>query len=78
MNLPQLISLKSTGPRSCEIFFKTKLLGTATQDVDGYYYFWPYNNGGWSEYCMRLVADTLAFLNEPIDTNLKQAFENDY
>ena len=78
MNLPQLIGLKSTSPVSYEVFFKTKLLGTATKDVDGYYYFWPYRAAAWSVYDLQLMTDTLTFLNEPFETKLKQAFENDY
>ena len=78
MGLPQLIGLKPTSPLSYEIYFKTKLLGNATKDVDGFYYFWPYGTGCWNDYSLRLIADTIEFLNEPLETRLKQAFENDY
>lgn len=78
MNLPQLIGLKSTSPVSYEVFFKTKLLGTATKDIDGYYYFWPQGNACWNGYDLQLLVDTLNFLNELFDIELKAAIENDY
>lgn len=64
MNLPQLIGLKMINSLSYDIYFKTKLLGNATKDVDGFYYFWPCGNDSWNEYSLRLIADTLEFLNE--------------
>jgi hypothetical protein len=78
MNLPQLIGLKAISSHSYEVFFKTKLLGTATKDIDGYYYFWPQGDDPWSRYDLQLLVDTLNFLNEPFDIKLKAAFESDY
>jgi hypothetical protein len=41
-------------------------------DIDGHYYFWPSSHGGcWSEFSLRLIADTLQYLNEPYEQHLK-------
>ena len=77
--LNELIGLKATGSASYEIYYKTKLIGNAILDVDGSYYFCANGiNGYWNEYSLRLIADTLAWLNEPWEIKIKQAFENDY
>jgi hypothetical protein len=71
MSLHESIGLKVVGPAGYEIFFKTKLLGTAIRDVDGFYYFRPQSEGYWSEYALRIVADAIQWLNR----NLEEALE---
>jgi hypothetical protein len=60
---------------SYEIYYKTKLLGSATRDIDGFYYFWVEQcHGAWSDYSLRLVANTLEFLNKPHEDKIKEYF----
>lgn len=53
-------------------------LGKFVTDVDGSFYFWSSkeNNGAWSSYGLKCIADKLDELNEPwedfIENNLKQ------
>jgi hypothetical protein len=45
------------------------------QDVDGYYYFWPSEGGGYfSEFVLRTIADHLEELNKPWDNEINQYF----
>lgn len=39
------------------------LLGTLAPSVDGYYYYWPSNQGAWSAESMRAIADKLDEIN---------------
>ena len=77
MSLHELIGLKQVGPLGYEIFFKTKLLGTAIKEVDGFYYFRPCGEGYWSEYALRLVADALEWLNNPLEEKIKENLKID-
>lgn len=75
--MPENISLKKTSGVSYEIYFKNKLLGNFTRDIDGFYYFWPYGQGGcWSEHSLRLIADSLHKLNADHEEHLKKRFNN--
>lgn len=43
-----------------------KLVGELIMDVDGYFYFWPEdNNGAWSSYLLRQLADKIDEINKP-------------
>lgn len=45
------------------------------QDVDGYYYFWPSDGGGYfSEFALRVIADHLKELNKPWENEIERYF----
>ena len=53
-----------------------KSIGLAVLDVDGYYYFWSNENDGlWSSYSLRLIADKLEELNKDWDEKISQEFK---
>lgn len=46
------------------------------QDVDGYYYFWPAEGGGYfNEFTLRVIADHLEELNKPWDDEINKYFD---
>jgi len=50
-----------------------KLIGELLMDVDGYFYFWPEdNNGAWSSYHLREVANKLDELNKEWDKQVEK------
>lgn len=50
-----------------------KCIGAFLMDVDGYYYFWPNNDGGyWGSYELRIIADALDLINKPWDDQVKK------
>ena len=40
-----------------------KPIGECLLEDDGYYYFWSYSDGGWTEHALREVARLLGGLN---------------
>ena len=58
--------------------FNNKLLGSATMDIDGYYYFWPEDNlsGSWSSHNLREIAEILEKLNSDYEKTIKQSHSN--
>jgi len=60
-----------------KVFFESKYLGDFVRDVDGFFYYWPSEDGGcWSAWTLRLIANELEELNADwnkyIDENLKE------
>ena len=46
-------------------------------DVDGYFYFWPTNDGCWSAYIMRSIADKLDEVNKKWDDQITEYFNKE-
>lgn len=46
------------------LYLNGVLIGHAVQDVDGFYYFNPNNQGTWTEYALRMIADYLEQVNQ--------------
>ena len=63
---------KSVGIYEIIISDNRKAIGECTMDVDGYYYFWSYSDGGWNEYTLREVARLLGGLNLEWDEHLSK------
>lgn len=61
-----------------ELYYENgAFLGNVYREVDGYYVFWPKNQGGfWESHHMRLIADFLDELNKAWDDEVKSFFEN--
>ena len=50
-----------------------KLIGELLMDVDGYFYFWSEdNNGAWSSYHLRELANKLDALNKQWDEQVEK------
>ena len=50
--------------------------GELVCDVDGYYYYWPKNDGALSEYHLRLLAKELKRLNKHWNEKIDEYFRN--
>ena len=50
------------------------LVGELIMDVDGYYYFWPSNDGCWPSHIMRSVANKLDEINKPWNDQINDYF----
>lgn len=65
-----MITLVHNGPTNKKLFWDNgKYLGYCYVEVDGYYVFVndPTNNGAWSDYVLRAIADVLTELNKEWD-----------
>jgi hypothetical protein len=60
-----------------KVLFGEKLIGYFIMDVDGYYYFdyVTVQNGLWTSYSLRMVADLLEEMNKPYDDKVKEYFK---
>ena len=60
-----MLELKETKIGHFEVLVSDnrKPIGECLMDVDGYYYFYSYTDGGWNEYTLREVARLLGRLN---------------
>jgi hypothetical protein len=60
-----------------KVLFGDKLIGYFIMDVDGYYYFdyVTVQNGLWTSYSLRMVADILEEMNRPYDDIIKSSYE---
>lgn len=82
----KLIPKYDNPSRDYDVFFKYPTLntsesfgvhlGTFELDIDGYYYFWnkSENNGSWSSYSLRLIADKLDEINAPWKDKINEEF----
>ena len=50
------------------------LVGELIMDVDGYYYFWPSNDGCWPSHIMRSIANKLDEINKPWNDQINDYF----
>jgi len=60
-----------------KVLFGERIIGNFIMDVDGYYYF-VYDttqNGLWTSYSLRMVADLLDEINKPHEENIKEYFK---
>jgi hypothetical protein len=49
------------------------LVGDLIMDVDGHFYFWPEdNNGAWSSYHLRELADKMDEINKQWDEQVEK------
>lgn len=53
------------------------LVGELIMDVDGYFYFWPSNDGCWSSHIMRSIANKLDDINKPWNDEVTEYFEKE-
>ena len=53
-----------------------KVVGYLIVDVDGYFYFWPSNEGCWSAHMMRTIANKLDEVNKKWDDQITEYFLN--
>lgn len=60
------------------VYYNNKLIGQVMRFEDGYYSFNfnRENNGWWSSYDLKLIAELLDGLNEPWDTEVKAYFDS--
>jgi len=57
------------------IDFPQREVGSLVMDVDGYFYFWPVdNNGAWSSYHLREVANKLDEINKEWHQQVEKEF----
>jgi len=57
------------------IDFPQREVGSLVMDVDGYFYFWPIdNNGAWSSYHLREVANKLDEINKEWHQQVEKEF----
>jgi len=57
------------------IDFPQRDVGSLVMDVDGYFYFWPVdNNGAWSSYHLREVANKLDEINKEWHQQVEKEF----
>jgi len=55
------------------IDFPQREVGSLVMDVDGYFYFWPVdNNGAWSSYHLKEVANKLDEINKQWNEQLEK------
>ena len=52
------------------------VVGFLIMDVDGYFYFWPSNEGCWSAHMMRTIANKLDEVNKKWDDHITEYFSN--
>jgi hypothetical protein len=52
-------------------------VGELIMDVDGYYYFWPSNDGCWPSYIMRSIANKLDDINKPWNDEVTEYFDKE-
>ena len=45
-------------------------------DVDGYFYFWPVNDGCWAAYILHSIANKLDEVNKKWDDHIHEHFTN--
>ena len=50
------------------------LVGELIMDVDGYFYFWPSNDGCWPSHIMRSIANKLDDINKPWNDAVTEYF----
>lgn len=53
------------------------VVGYFIVDVDGYFYFWPSNEGCWSSHMMRSIADKLDEVNKKWDDHINEYFNKE-
>ncbi len=53
------------------------LVGELIMDVDGYFYFWPSNDGCWSSHIMRSIANKLDDINKQWNDNITEYFDKE-
>lgn len=60
------------------VYYNNKLIGQVMRFEDGYYSFNfnRENNGWWSSYDLKLIAELLDDLNEPWNTEVKAYFDS--
>jgi hypothetical protein len=46
-------------------------------DVDGYYYFWPSNDGCWPSHIMRSIANKLDEINKKWNDEVTEYFDKE-
>ncbi len=67
------IKLKKVNENLYIVLFETKTIGDFTRDVDGYFYFFTDgNNGGWSDYVLLEIGNTLKKLNKSWNDKVKK------
>ena len=54
-----------------------KVVGYLIVDVDGYFYFWPSNEGCWSAHMMRTIANKLDEVNKKWDDQIHEYFNKE-
>ena len=61
-----------------KVLYGEKHIGYFIMDVDGYFYFdhITTNEGFWTSYSLRMIADLLDEMNKPYDDRLKDYFKN--
>lgn len=53
------------------------LIGELIMDVDGYFYFWPANDGCWSAYLLHSIANKLDEVNKKWDDQIHEHFNKE-
>ena len=51
------------------------LVGELIMDVDGYFYFWPSNDGCWPSHIMHSIANKLDEINKPQNDEINDYFD---
>ena len=51
------------------------LVGSLIMDVDGYFYFWPSNDGCWPSHIMHSIANKLDEINKPWNDEINDYFD---
>ena len=65
------LTKKEINKHNIDLYFKDKKIGDCVRDVDGYFYFWQYDDGCWSSYQLKEVAEILDELNKEWDEQVK-------
>lgn len=53
------------------------MIGELIMDVDGYFYFWPTNDGCWSAYILHSIANKLDEMNKKWDDQIHEHFNRE-
>lgn len=70
------ITLEKLNNSNQEVRFNNKLLGHFIMQEDGYYMFFCLeDNGGWSSYSLKLIADKLDEVNKEFNDEVNEYFD---
>ena len=53
------------------------MIGELIMDVDGYFYFWPANDGCWPAHIMHSIANKLDDINKPWNDEITEYFDKE-
>ena len=76
-NSEKKLTIEPINEHHHKVLFGERIIGNFIMDVDGYYYF-TYDttqNGLWTSYSLRMVADLLDEINKPHEENIKEYFK---